>query len=224
MKQYQDEQMFVENFAKDCKESLKSNGKFEAEWNNVAIVITGMDNNNSSKVTIYSGSVNGVAFSGSITALKKRLNVTYTKAYNRSTESSTKIVIKSDEELSATAKVADERIKQAVATLNKYANRYLIMFDQLVNDGCEYDDEDGNKVVKSAYEMILEQLKQERDEAIERKRVADEKAAQQEEAKRIAEKAVADKRNRLMAELADASAKQEFNRVMELSKQLAKLK
>ena len=218
MKTYQSEQEFVANFAKDCKESLRNGQNFEAVMNDINIVVTNMDNNNSSKVTMYAGTLDGVAFSGSITALKKRLNVTYTKEYNRNSETSTKVTIKTDEELQATAKVAAERIKQAVATLNKYANRYFIMFDQLVNDGCEYDDENGNTITKTAEEMILEQLKQERDEAIERKRIADEKAAQLEEAKRIAEKAITDKRNRLMAELAEASAKQDFTRVMELSK------
>lgn len=228
MKTYSNEQEFVLNFAKDAKESIKVNGKFEAEVNNAVIVVSNMNNNNSSKVTIYTATINGVAFSGSITALKKRLHITYTKEYNRNSEAAksanTKVVIKTDEELAETAKVVADRIKQAVATINKYANRYLIMFDQLVNDGCEYDDEDGNTIAKTAEEMILEQLKSERDEAIERKRIADEKAAQLEEAKRIAEKAIADKRNRLMAELAEASAKQDFTRVMELSKELAKLK
>lgn len=216
MKTYENESMFVNNFAKDAKSELKSNGKFEAEVNGVMLVITGMDNNNSSKVTIYKGSVNGVEFGGSITALKKRLNVTYTKEYHRSTEAArtanTKVVIKSDDELSVTAKTAAERIKNAVTVLKTAVQRYgLTRADML-----EHAD--------NVEAVILEALQRERDAAIERKRIADEKAAQLKEAKRIAEKAIADKRNRLMAELADASAKQDFASVMQLSKELAKLK
>ena len=128
MKTYENESMFVNNFAKDCKESLKSNGKFEAEVNGITVVVTGMDNNNSSKVTIYTCTVNGAAFAGSITALKRRLNVTYTKEYNRTNESAksanTRVAIKSDDELSVTAKTAAERIKSAVTVLKSAVTRY----------------------------------------------------------------------------------------------------
>ena len=51
MKTYLNEEEFVKNFAKDAKESLR-NGNFEAEVNGATIVVTGMDNNNASKVTI----------------------------------------------------------------------------------------------------------------------------------------------------------------------------
>ena len=224
MKTYENESEFVNNFAKDAKESLKNGQKFEAVVNGINVIVTGMDNNNSSKVTVYSCTVNGVEFSGSITALKKKLSITYTKEYKRSAEASTRVIIKSDNELAETAKVADERIKQAVATLNKYANRYLIMFDQLVNDGYEYEDENGNPTWKTAYDLILAQLKQERDTAkVEAAKREAERLAK-EEAKRIAEIAITNKRNRLMAELAEASAKQDFASVMEITKQLQALK
>lgn len=228
MKTYENEQIFVENFAKDAKSELKSGQNFEATVNNAVIVVSGMNNDNSSKVTVYSGSVDGVEFTGSITALKKKLNVTFKKEYNRSSEAAksakTVITIKTDEELSETAKVADERIKQAVATLNKYANRYLIMFNQLVNDGHECEDENGNPTWKTVYDLILAQLKQERDTAKAEAAKREAERLAKEEAKRIAEIAITNKRNRLMAELAEASSKQNFDHVMELTKELAKLK
>lgn len=217
--------MFVNNFAKDCKESLKSNGKFEAEVNGITVVVTDMDNNNASKVTVYSGSVNGVEFCGSITALKKRLNVTYTKEYNRSGEAAktanTKVAIKSDEELQATAENENIRLINAVNTVLKIARKYsfaeLLSLDNMANIDRDGVLADGDGETVATIDCILDVLKLQRD-------AAKAEVAKREEAKRIAEKAIADKRNRLMAELADASAKQDFNRVMELSKELAKLK
>ena len=124
MKTYENESLFVNNFAKDAKESLKSGQNFEATVNNINVVVTGMDNNNPSKVTIYKGSVNGVEFSGSITALKKRLNITYTKEYKRSSEASTKVVIKSNEELQRTVDVSYDRLYNAITSLLRIVNRY----------------------------------------------------------------------------------------------------
>lgn len=150
MKTYENESAFVNNFAKDAKESLKSGQNFEATVNNINIVVTNMDNNNSSKVTIYTATINGVAFSGSITALKKRLNVTYTKEYSRSAEG-TKVSIKSDEELQATAKVAAKRIGDAFETLYKASQKYgLSRADMLER-------------TETVEALILERLKQQRD-------------------------------------------------------------
>lgn len=204
MKKYFSEEEFVKNFAKDCKESLRNGQNFEATVNNAVIVVSGMDNNNSSKVTMYTATINGVAFSGSITALKKRLNVTYKKEYNRSSEPSTKIVIKSDEELEKTAETAAKRIKDAVETISKYANRYLIDFDVLVNDGYTEELEDGTQKDVRAYDMILDYLKRERDnEALRRENEAKQKA--EEAAKKIeAEKAKLEKQ---LAELQARLAK-----------------
>lgn len=201
MKTYENESMFVNNFAKDAKESLKSGQNFEAEVNGINVIVTGMDNNNSSKVTIYTGSVNGIEFTGSITALKKRLNVTYKKEYNRSSEPSTKIVIKSDEELEATARTADERIKSAIATINRYANQFAIMFDVLVADGYEETDEDGNTFDVTAYDMILAELKRQRDDAKRRAEENAKKKAEETAAKLASEKA------KLEKQLAELQAK-----------------
>ena len=213
MKTYESESQFVNNFAKDCKQGIKSNGKFEAEWNNVAIVITGMDNNNASKVTIYSGSVNGVEFCGSITALKKRLNVTYTKEYNRSSEAAktanTKVVIKSDEELQATAENENVRFLNAVKTVVRIASKYafsdLLNRDNLINIDRDGVLADGGETV-ATIDCILDVLKLQRD------------AAKAEAAKREAERA------ELLAKIQEASANGKMSLVIELSKQLAKLK
>ena len=224
MKTYENESQFVNNFAKDAKESIKVCGKFEAEWNNVAIVITGMDNNNSSKVTIYSGSVNGVQFAGSITALKKRLNVTYTKEYNRSSEAAknanTKVVIKSDEELQATAENENARLINAVKTVIRIASKYafndLLNRDNLINIDRDGVLADGGETV-ATIDCILDVLKLQRDAA--KAEVAKAEAAKAELlAKKEAQKA------ELLAQIADASANGKMSLVIELSKQLAKLK
>ena len=112
MKTYENESLFVNNFARDAKESLRNGQNFEATVNNINGIVTGMDNNNSSKVTVYSCTVDGVEFTGSITALKKKLNITYTKEYNRNSEASTKVTIKSDEELTKTAETAAAILKR----------------------------------------------------------------------------------------------------------------
>lgn len=208
MKTYSNEQEFVNNFAKEAKESLKNGQNFEAEINGVNVVVTAMDNNNSSKVTVYSGTVNGVAFSGSITALKKRLNVTYKKEYNRNSEAAksakTVVAIKSDEELQRTVDVSFDRLYNAVTSLLRIINRYelsgILNEDDIYsirNEGviCRGDD------VIPVMELMMKKLKQERDEAIERKRIADEKAEAEKAEKQKAEKA------KLEKQLAEIQAK-----------------
>lgn len=171
MKTYQDEKNFVENFAKDAKESLKNGQNFEATVNNAIIVVSGMDNNNSSKVTMYTATVNGVEFSGSITALKKRLNVTYTKEYNRSSEASTKVVIKSNEELQATAEAAAKRVQDAINVIKQAAQRYgLSRADMLER-------------IESVDALILESLKQRRDNEAKRREAAAARRAEEAAAK-----------------------------------------
>ena len=224
MKKYENEKNFVENFAKDAKESIKNNGQFEAEVNGITVVITDMDNNNSSKVTVYSGSVNGVEFSGSITALKKRLNVTYTKEYNRSSEAAktanTKVTIKSDEELQATAENENVRFINAVKTVVRIASKYafsdLLNRDNLINIDRDGVLADGEETV-ATIDCILDVLKLQRD-------AAKAEAAKAEAAKKAeAEKKEAQKAE-LLAQIADASANGKMSLVIELSKQLAKLK
>ena len=224
MKTYENEKNFVENFAKDCKQGIKSNGKFEAEVNGITVVVTDMDNNNASKVTIYSGSVNGVQFAGSITALKKRLNVTYTKEYNRSSEAAknanTKVVIKSDEELQATAENENVRFTNAVKTVVRIASKYafsdLLNRDNLINIDRDGVLADGGETV-ATIDCILDVLKLQRD-------MAKAEAEKAEAAKAEAAAKIEAERAELLAQIAEASANGKMSLVIELSKQLAKLK
>lgn len=193
MKKYESESVFVNNFAKDAKESLKNGQNFEAEVNGCNVTVTGMDSNNSSKVTVYTGSVNGIEFAGSITALKKRLNITYTKEYNRSgeraTRANTQVVCKSNEELAATAKTAAERIKTAVNVLKTAVTRYGLTRAEIL----EHTD--------SVEAVILEILKRQRDSVV---------AARAEVAKRKAEEAakkLAEEKAKLEKQLAELQAK-----------------
>ena len=57
MRKYQNEQEFVGNFAKDAKANIKLGQNYECEVNGISVVVAAMDNNNASKVTIYSGNV-----------------------------------------------------------------------------------------------------------------------------------------------------------------------
>lgn len=224
MKTYENESQFVNNFAKDAKQSLKNGQNFEAVVNNAVIVVSGMDNNNASKVTMYTATINGVAFQGSITALKKRLNVAYTKEYNRTTASAksanTRIVIKSDEELQATAENENARLINAVKTVIRIASKYafndLLNRDNLISIDRDGVLADGEETV-ATIDCILDVLKLQRD-------AAKAEAAKAEAAKKAeAEKKEAQKAE-LLAQIADASANGKMSLVIELSKQLAKLK
>lgn len=205
MKTYENESTFVNNFAKDCKESLRKGQNFEAEINGCNIVVTGMDNNNSSKVTIYTCTIDGAVFAGSITALKKRLNITYTKEYNRSVEG-TKVAIKTDEELRKTAETAADRYKRALATVIDYSRRYFCAYPADMN----MDSLDlmtvGNFVVPSVGEsstvdIIFRELKEERDSEV---------AKRESEAVRKAEevaKKLAEEKAKIEKQLAELQAK-----------------
>ena len=184
MKKYQNEEDFVKGFAKDAKEGIKSNGNFEAVVNGINVIVTGMDNNNSSKVTVYSGTVDGVEFTGSITALKKKLNVTFTKDYNRSADGTTKVAIKSDEELQKTAETAAERYIKAAVLIADYDKRYNIP--------------EGATDIQA---VIFEALKAKRDNEVERRANEAKRKAEEAAAKIEAEKA------KLEKQLAELQAK-----------------
>lgn len=230
MKTYESESVFVNNFAKDAKEGIKANGRFEAEFNDINIVVTSMDNNNPSKCTMYQGTINGVSFKGNITALKKRLNIVYTKEYNRTNEraqsANTKVVIKSDEELQRTVDVSYDRLYNAVTSLLRIVNRYGLSGILNEDDICSIRNE-GSIVrhgeVIPVKNMITAKLLQERDEA---KKALEEREAKEREAKEQAAKEQAAKeaqRAALMAKIADASANGNFDLVITLSAELKKL-
>lgn len=231
MKKYENESQFVNNFAKDCKEALKNGQKFEAEFNGIAIVVTNMDHNNASKVAMYQGTINGAAFKGNITALKKRLNVTYTKEYNRNSESAKKanttIVIKSDEELQHTVDVSYDRLYNAVTSLLRIVNRYDLSGILNEDDLCGIRNE-GSIVrhgeVIPVKNMITAKLLQERDEA---KKALEEREAKEAKEREEREREAAKKEEQkatLLAKIAEASASGKMNLVIDLSKELAKLK
>lgn len=201
MKTYENESLFVNNFSKDCKQGIKENGQFEAVVNGITVIVTGMDNNNASKVTIYKGSVNGVEFTGSITALKKRLNITYTKEYKRSLEGSTKVSIKTDSELSETAKRAADRIKNAWEVFYNATQRYGLSRTDLF---------ERQETVEA---LILETLIKQRDKVA--------KEREEREAKQAAEAAKKEAtKRRLLDDLSAASANGDMAEVMRISKEL----
>lgn len=205
MKKYENESLFVNNFAKDCKESLKNGQNFEAEVNGKVIVVANMDNNNSSKVTIYSCTLDGTEFKGSITALKKRLNITYTKEYNRSgeraTRANTKVVIKDNDELAATAKTAAERIKTAVNVLKIAVSKYGLTRAELL----EHTD--------SVEAVILETLIQQRDAELAR-REAEALKREEEVLKKERQKI------RLLEALSCAAGNGDYAKITQLTKEL----
>lgn len=230
MKTYENESMFVNNFAKDAKQGIKENGKFEAEFNGVVIVVTSMDNNNASKVTMYTGTIDGVSFKGNITQLKKRLNIAYTKEYNRTNEraqsANTKVVIKSDEELQRTVDVSYDRLYNAVTSLLRIVNRYGLSGILNEDDICSIRNE-GSIVrhgeVIPVKNMMTAKLLQERDEA---KKALEEREAKEAKEREEREREAAKKEEQkatLLAKIAEASASGKMNLVIDLSKELAKL-
>lgn len=230
MKTYQNESEFVTLFSKDAKQGIQENGKFEAEFNGIAIVVTNMDNNNSSKVTMYQGTIDGVAFTSNITQLKKKLNITFTKEYNRSTEAAksahTKVVIKSDEELQRTVDVSYDRLYNAVTSLLRIVNRYDLSGILNEDDICSIRNEGSiirHGEVIPVKNMLTAKLLQERDEA---KKALEEREAKEREAKEQAAKEQAAKeaqKAELLAKIQEASASGNFDLVITLSAELKKL-
>lgn len=221
MKTYQNESEFVNNFAKDCKESIKSNGMYECEWNGVAVVVTSMDNNNASKVTMYQGTINGVAFKGNITTLKKRLNIAFTKEYNRTSEgarsANTRVVIKTDDELKETAKTAANRIKQAVEILTKYGQKYNLCLEQLTKGEWSYDTPSGQTLNVTVEQYILSCLFEQRSDVIKEK--------ERKEAEKEAEKERIEKNVRYYTEqIAIATEKGDMDNVITFAKKLKEYK
>lgn len=131
IKTYQSEQNFVENFANDVNSGIK-----EYEVNGIQFTVNEKFQN-SSKAAVYKVNVNGMDKEVTIIQLKKLLNVTYKKEYNRTsdraTAAGTKATIKTDEELQATADniktTIDADIDRLIAHCNKYGVRVSLNFE-----------------------------------------------------------------------------------------------
>lgn len=206
MKTYKSEKEFTEMFAKDV-----NNGEKEYEVNGIEFQVSGKSVN-SSKAAVYAVTINGQDKAVTIMQLKKMLNVTYKKEYNRTGESAKKanttVTIKTDEELKKTAESAVGRIFGALATAVKTCNAYSLNFEEYYNLYC-MDNRD------RAAEIITDKLKADRDNAIATQKAAEEKAAKEKAAK-------VETVTELTAELQKALAEGNLTKVAEISAKLAK--
>lgn len=121
-KTYENEQNFVENFANDVNAGIK-----EYEVNGIQFTVNGKFQN-SSKAAVYKVNVNGMDKEVTIIQLKKLLNVTYKKEYNRTndraTSAGTKVSVKTDEELQATAETIREAVDNDIERLVSRCRKY----------------------------------------------------------------------------------------------------
>ena len=116
---YENEKMFVENFAKDVKNetSFEVNGKeFRAEY----------VGKNSGMQAIYKVTLDGMTKEMNITQLKKRLGVTYTRECSRTGEqrTATKFIEKTEQELADTALAASDKIMQTYKVIVTLCDKY----------------------------------------------------------------------------------------------------
>lgn len=209
MKTYKSEKEFTEMFANDV-----NNGVKEYSVNGIEFKVSNKTKN-ASNAAVYHVAINGTNKEVTIMQLKKLLNVTYKKEYNRTsdraTAAGTKVTIKTDEELMKTAEAVEERCKKAVEVLTKYANEYCFDISMFIAGG--YQDEDKWITTKEA---ILNDLKKKRDIALAERAAAEEKAA-----KERAEKV--ETVTELTAELQKALAEGNLTKIAEISAKLAKV-
>lgn len=117
-------------FANDVNNGIK-----EYEVNGIQFTVSGKFQN-SSKAAVYQVEINGMNKDVTIIQLKKMLGVEYKKEYNRTSEravsAGTKVTIKTDEELKATADniktTIDADIDRLIAHCNKYGVHVSINF------------------------------------------------------------------------------------------------
>lgn len=176
-KTYENEQNFVENFANDVNAGTK-----EYEVNGIQFTVNGKFQN-SSKAAVYKVTIDGIEKDVTIIQLKKILNVTYKKEYNRTgdraTAAGTKVTIKTDEELQATADnikaTIDSDIDRLIAHCNKYGVHVSINFS-------------GNDIARTWYDKArtIRDNKKAADEAAKKKK-EEEKAAKVESVAELAE-------------------------------------
>lgn len=125
------------------------------------------------------------------------------QGYKRSAEASTRVIIKSDNELAETAKTAAKRIGDAFEILYKASQKYGLSRAEMLER------------TESVESLILETLKRQRD------RVAKERADKEAQQAKEAAKRETTKR-RLLDDLSAASANGDMAEVMRISKELKK--
>lgn len=208
MKKYESEKVFTEMFAKHVNE-----GETTFEVNGEVFTVSGKSKN-SSNAAVYAVNINGQNKAVTIMQLKKLLNVTYKKEYNRTNERATsvgtKVVIKTDEELMKTAVAVEDRCKKAMEVLTRYANQYCFDISMFIAGG--YQDDDKWITVSEA---VFEDLKKNRDIEIAEQQAREEKAAAEKAAK-------VESVSELMGQLHKAMADGDLTKVAEISAKISK--
>lgn len=131
MKTYESEKQFTEMFANDVNNGVKEYGVNGIEFK------VSNKTKNASNAAVYHVAINGTNKEVTIMQLKKLLNVTYKKEYNRTsdraTAAGTKVAVKTDEELQETADniktTIDTDIDRLITHCNKYGVRVSINFE-----------------------------------------------------------------------------------------------
>ena len=197
MKEFKDEKSFVEEFSANVK-----NGEKEFAVNGTKFECTGMEKN-ASKQSVYTVKLDGQTDFKKLTmpGLKKVLGVEYTAPRNFAggEKKGASVLIRTDEEIKATANVAVDRISTAVTALVKAAEKYGVpAAELLVMDRA------------ALFTTINARLIENRDKAAAEKAAA-EKAAAEQRATKLASVA------ELTAQLQTALASGNLARVAELS-------
>lgn len=209
MKTYESEKQFTEMFANDV-----NNGVKDYSVNGIEFSVSGKSQN-SSKAAVYHVAINGTNKEVTIMQLKKLLNVTYKKEYNRTndraTAAGTKVTIKTDEELSATAKTAATKLSSLINQFATLCDKYSLKIDETFKML-----QDNRLANVTAVEVeIFDRLKEDRNKVLADKQAREEKAA-----KERAEKV--ETVTELTAELQKALADGNLAKVAEISAKLTK--
>ena len=193
---YENEKMFVENFAKHVKteKNFCVNGKeFTAEY----------AGKNSGAQAVYYVEIDGLKKNMNITQLKKRLGVTYTRECSRTGEAktATRFVEKSDTELVETAQRLTDRVMQAYKVITTVCNNYNLTDNQIL----DYCAGGMDTSICNSFVAVL----RDRQQAILQERAAKAEQAAKEKAE-------------LEAQLEAAMNAKDYKRVAELSQKLSK--
>ena len=209
MKTFASEREFVEMFATEV-----NNGTTNFNVNGIEFSVSGKSVN-SSKAAVYAVHINGTDKAVTIIQLKKLLGVEYKKEYNRTSEravsAGTKATIKTDGELSATAKTAAEKLSSLISQFATICDKYGLKTADILNT--LQDNRIAN--VTAVTVEIFDRLKADRDKALAEKQAREEKAAKEKAAK-------VDSVAELTAELQKALADGNLVKVAEISAKISK--